>query len=409
MSKIKYALIYNYNRNGKLKSNGTAAIYIRAYLNGKNRYFNTDIYITPKQWDERNKRVVQHCNQYQLNDDLRKQLGEMEAYEYEISKNGGIVTLQNIGDYKRSNTPISFTDFANEQLEQSVLSKDTYTDQRQSLLKLQEYKPVVYFHELNYRLINGFNSFLSHKKGLSINTVAKHHKNLKKYIYLAIQYDYLDVNKNPYKKFKVKREPTSRLFLTEQELLQLETLIIPKEQQHLELIKDFFLFCCYTGLRFSDASNITKENLDVLPEGVELYLVAKKTKKAWNYNLRKLFRSNKSEESKPEIIIKKYLQQHLDFYGDSIIYNDKPLFKGFTNQYINRELKNLAQLLNIRTRVKEKISMHVARHTFATIMVGKVRPHILQELLQHSKIKETMIYVHLDKNIVGDALDNVNW
>ncbi len=119
-------------------------------------------------------------------------------------------------------------------------------------------------------------------------------------------------------------------------------------------------------------------------------------------NLRKLF------EGKPEQLIKNYLDKFDDFYFDDPD-NPIPIFFNLTNQHINRKLKVIVRNLCIRLGVKENITCHVARHTFATLMANKVRPHVLQRLLQHSKIKETMIYVHLSNEMVDDALDNVKW
>lgn len=406
MRKIKYAIIHNYKK--ALKKDGTAAVYVRAYLNKKCHYINTDVYVMPKQWDNRNCRIINHPRQYQLNREVREILDKIEAYEQQFRDKKQQITLKQLGDYKNTNRIESFTDFYREQLEQSPLSTDSYTDQRQTLHKLEAYKAVVYFHELNYRLIDGFNKFL-HQKGLSVNTIAKHHKNLKKYINQAIKYDLLDINLNPYKRFKVKKQPTQRVFLTAAELKKVEGISIPKDKLHLARIKDFFLFCCYTGLRFSDANRVSKSHLTVDDSGVVLAITAQKTKKPWQHNLRRFFPTPETRESRPETIVNKYLKKHLDFYGRDDFYASEPLFQGVTNQYINRELKVLVEDLDIRQAVKEKISMHTARHTFGTIMAGKVPIHVLQQLLQHSKIKETMIYVHLSQQIVSDALDEVNW
>lgn len=398
---IKYAIVYNFYRTNRLKKDGTASVIVRAYLNGRNKFFNSKVYVKPDQWDDENKRIINHPNSFYLNDQIRNQLQKMETYEFEVVRHEGAITLDRLTDYNKDFNNTSFIDFFQEQLEQSKLSRQSYTDQRQTLNKLQVYKKNVHFSELSFKLIKGFDAFL-YRSGLRTNTIAKHHKNLKKYINLAIRFSYLDINKHPYKQFKIKKEPTERIYLTSYELEQFEMLKIPPGKDHWQTVKDFFLFCCYTGLRYSDASKLTVENLNITDNGIELYIKAQKTKKPLLLNLKKLF------GGKPNELIRKYLEEYDDFYYDD---PDKPIpiFFGYSNQFINRELKNLAELADVREVVKKTISIHSGRHTFGTIMANKVPIPILQRLMQHSKLKETMIYVHLNQQMIDQALDNIKW
>ena len=51
------------------------------------------------------------------------------------------------------------------------------------------------------------------------------------------------------------------IFLTQEELEKVENLKIPEKYTSLEAVRDVFLFCCYTGLRYSDAYNLTWEDI----------------------------------------------------------------------------------------------------------------------------------------------------
>lgn len=77
----------------------------------------------------------------------------------------------------------------------------------------------------------------------------------------------------------------------------------------------------------------------------------------------------------------------------SIVEQVPDLFnKWIAEQNINEVIKRVTQKLNI----KKEVSLHVGRHTFATNYLragGKVEQ--LQKLLNHTSIKETMIYVHM--------------
>lgn len=399
--KVKYTIIYSYDRTGHLRYDGTAAVLIRAYLKGKNKYFNTKVYLEPKHWHRKTQRVINHPNSFQLNRNIQGELEKIESYELKVSHQEGSISLDRLGDYSKDEFDITFTDFFQKQLEESRLTQSSFSDQRQTLQKLKEYRSTIYFKELTFKFIKGFDNFL-YINGLGVNTIAKHHKNLKKYVNLAIKFDFLDIDSNPYKRFKVKKAPTERVYLTEYELRQFEDLPIPTDKPHLQQIKDFFLFCCYTGLRYSDASQVNANHLTIKEDGIELYIKAQKTKKPLRLNLKKLF------SGKPDDLIRKYVKQYGDFYWDDPD-NPIPIFFGHSNQYINRELKKLVQGGTFRQVVKQNITVHVARHTFGTILAGKVSIAVLQRLMQHSRIKETMIYVHLNEQAINQALDKIEW
>ena len=138
-----------------------------------------------------------------------------------------------------------------------------------------------------------------------------------------------------------------------------------------------FLFACFTGLRISDVQKLTTEN--VIQD--QLVFVAQKT--------------NKLTKLKLNDSAKQFFNQN------------NPFTDNYEDQTINSTLKEIAKTLGI----KKKISFHVARHTFATQFLlngGKVE--VLQQLLQHSKIDTTMIYVHIVEehlNTQIHLLDNI--
>lgn len=403
--KIKYAVIYTYKRTGKLLSDGTAYVAIRAYLRGKNKFFNTGIYIEPHQWNGSNAAwIKRHPNQYVFNQEIRDTLSKMEAFEYDLINRKEIVDLERLAEYDQEQIDISFTEFIEQQLEitKTTFSNSCYTDKRQTFDKLKSFKTMVYFNQVNYKLIKSFDTFLYQTGGMGVNTIAKHHKNLKTFVNQAIKEDYIDVNKNPYKKFKVKTQPTERSYLTKSELKEIEKVEFGKGKEHLEAVRDFFLFMCYTGLRYIDASSVIGDSFKKTDDGLNLFFTAKKTNKPMRLNLRKLF------AGKPEKLINKYLDKYDDIYFDDPD-NPKPIFFGLTNQHVNRELKIVVSDLDIREKIKDEISCHVGRHTFGTVMAGKVDVTVLQKLMQHSKLKETMIYVHISQNRIDDALDKIEW
>lgn len=400
---IRFAIIYDFDRRGLLKQDGTAPILIRSYLKGKTKYFNTGIYIPPKQWHKKYAKVVHHPNQFEMNKAIQDQIHKMEKFSLDIIEREGSITLNRLADFDLTKTDQTFLDFYQDQIdkEKKRLAHSTFTDYTQTFDKLQEYKSNICFSEITVPFVKDFVNFL-HNEDLSQNTVHKHYKNFRKYINLAIQYGYLDANANPCKRVKVKTTPTDRLYLTEHELAIFEQFVIPAKKEHWQVAKDIFLFSCYTGLRFCDIATIRTEHFIKTDDGLLLFHTAQKTKKPYNQNLRKLFPNQDKLMSRPEEIVRRRLRDRL--------HKDDPVFVYTCRYAYAKQLKKMAAEMNmIRERVKKEISSHVGRHTFGTIMAGIVEIHILKELMQHSNIRETMIYVHMNRKMIEKALDRAEW
>lgn len=386
---IQFSVVYNTNK--RVNKNGKALIQVRAYQNGRRKIFSTKLFVRPNQWSKKYNKVIDHPNELQYNAEIRRQLDGIEAYVLERIKRQGSITLDQLEDYFKYGDIESFTDFWIFELEADKrLEKRTKKNHKTALNYFLNFQKEVKFSELTYNLIHDFDTFL-YGKGLHINTVYTHHKQVKKYINLAIKKDLIEPNKNPYLKFQVKTAPTERIVLSQEEIATIEAMTFTRDNVHLDLVRDMFLFSCYTGLRFSDTCAVSYENIDQDKEGMILNIVAKKTTKQMLLPLYKLY------ERKPEAIIQKYKEQ--------VMYERGLVFHQYSNQYFNRALKQLAKLAGIQ----KPVTSHVARHTFATHLASKVPIHILKAILQHSKIETTMVYLHLSSKLVNDALDGVDW
>ncbi len=108
MAKISYTLVHN--RKKSLLQDGTAAITICAYLNGKRRYFSTNIKIKPEQWDKKRSKIKSNTTNYQQkNDFLAGCIEELEREEMELVDRGMYPLLDDLTDFKTEK--IDKTDF----------------------------------------------------------------------------------------------------------------------------------------------------------------------------------------------------------------------------------------------------------------------------------------------------------
>ena len=87
------------------------------------------------------------------------------------------------------------------------------------------------------------------------------------------------------------------------------------------------------------------------------------------------------------------------------------LFPRVSNQEMNRSLKLIGEICEI----KKRLTFHLARHTFATTvtLLNGVPIETISKLLGHTKLSTTMIYTHvmqskvgLDMSLLQSKLDN---
>jgi integrase len=213
------------------------------------------------------------------------------------------------------------------------------------------------------------------------NTAWNYHKHLRRVLNLAISMDCID--KNPYSKFKVGLAETHREILSMEELKRLEDKSISIER--LSVVRDIFVFACYTGLSVFDIAKLSRIHLKQGADGKE-WIIIDQTK---TNNRCRIPILPKAKE-----ILKKYENYPKTIFKDVLL----PVL---TNQKMNSYLKELGDICGI----SKSITMHIAWHTFATsVTLGNGVPiETVSKILGHTSLKTTQIYAKiLDKKISED-------
>ena len=291
-SKIRYSLVFN--RKGQLNRNKEALIQIRAYQDGRNRYFTTGITVRPEHWDKRNRKIKpKHPNHFVYNQRIIQQMQDMEAFEIQMINQHGSFPLDRIDEYAtavQNAQTSSFLQFFMQHLEHHPMKPGAWKMYSQTLRKWQAFRSEVYFLDISYRLVKDFDRYLR-AIGLSANSIKKHHDRTRTVLNYAAREDLFQQDANPYKKFKPKGEEPERPFLSEEELTTIERLQFSKEEAFLSRTRDIFLFACYTGLRFGDVSKLRVADANKTARGYVLRLKAEKTGKRLELPLSYLFRT----------------------------------------------------------------------------------------------------------------------
>lgn len=373
MEKIRYRLVFN--RKNTLNRNGKALIQVEASLNKHKIYMTTGVYLTPDCWDGR--QVINHPQADGLNLMLWQFLLDLQNLEIEMWKRGVTPTLAMIKHYGRDVPDMTFKSFANKIINESDRSEKTKENLESTVRILLKFRPGINFKDITYTFLREFEQYLK-EQGKSLNTVAKHLRQLRTIVNESINHGLIKIDDYPFRKFKIKQEKGHFEWLTPNELKKIENF---KTTGKYELIRDAFLFCCYTGLRYSDFVRLRPEWLEKINGKPWLHLFTKKTDTEIRLPLSLLF------EGKAFNIISKYTD---------ITY----LVRIPGNHDANVMLSEVVKAAKINKRV----TWHTARHTCATLLVYQGVPiTTVQKILGHSSIRTTQIYSEImPRTIVSD-------
>jgi site-specific recombinase XerD len=372
-------LSYKVNlKNNYIKSDGTCAIYVQIFVKKKKKIFHLDLNVLPSQLDKIKQRVnSKHPNYKDYNLIIEKFLAELNTIEINYRLSGEVLDVEKLTNEIQNPTSwICFIAFWTEELERQkpILKQGTYRQQKSALEKLKEFRSTLYFYEIDKQLIEDIRIFLKGVKKNEENTIATFFKNFKKYLNVAVSRG-VKINMNS---IEIKRPSfkTHRTFLMPDEINGLykywKSDFINDTHKN---ILSRFLFSCFTGLRISDIQELNEENI----AGDYLVFISQKTSKLQRIQL---------NQSAQEFI------------------NPKTIFDGsYSDEYINRVLKDICKIVGI----KKRVSYHVSRHTFATnFLISGGNVTVLQKLLGHSKIEDTMIYVHIADSITDIQILNMD-
>ena len=381
MEKISYNLVFN--RKKRLNKRGMALVQVEAYLNRKKMYFSTKIYLKPEQWDAKRKMVKNHPNANVLNRMLYENIAAIEQTELGLWQQGKSISLDLL--FISIDKPLcngrAFLTFFKEEIANSSLKESTRQNHLSTLELLQEFKKEVLFTDLTFEFVSSFDNYLQ-SKGYHLNTIAKHMKHLKRYINVAINKEYMDIQKYAFRKYKIKSIEGSHTHLAPEELHKFENLQLTGRYTRLQKTKDAFLFCCYAGLRYSDFTNLTSANIVEFHQETWIIYKSVKTGMEVRLPLYLLF------EGKGIQILQRYKDDLNSF------------FKLKDNSNINKELNILAGL----AKIDKRVSFHTARHTNATLLLyNGANITTVQKLLGHKSVKTTQVYANImDITVVRD-------
>jgi site-specific recombinase XerD len=235
--------------------------------------------------------------------------------------------------------------------------------------------------ELNYEFIHDFEFWLKSIQKCNHNSSMKYLSNFKKIVSHCVRARWLRIN--PFEEFKLTKKEVIKEILTDPELSAIEAKELQSER--LDLVRDIFLFSCYTGLAYADVKNLSK--VDIKP-GID--------KQQWIFINRQ---KTETPSRIPVLPLPLKLMRKYDDHPKCL--NTGKVFPTLSNQKMNSYLKEIAD----RCDIDKKLTCHTARHTFATTVTlsNGVPMETVADMLGHKSLKQTQHYAKLlDHRISND-------
>ncbi len=381
----------------KSNKNGIAPIRCRITYLGKRKVFSTGQFLNPNNWiaskqkahppDSDNNQIntqlsliKQDINQaflflqvqekdFDVDDIYRQYKGEnikqeksiMEVFHLHITKQEKLIGI--------STTQVSVAKFYQTQAHVKSFIKYKY-NKSDYLLK-----------DMTMAFITEFEFYLKAEKQFKQNTVHKTIQRFKQIVKLAVGLDFLA--KDPFLLYKNRKPKKQVVFLSKEELEALEKYQFASER--LQQVADMFIFCCYTGLAYTEMANLKASDIQTGYDSNKwIHIHRQKTRRDYDIPLL----------SKAESILDKYR-------------TETQVLPVITNQKFNSYLKEIAEIVGI----SKTLTHHIARKTFAStiLLYNDVPMEIVSELLGHSEIGITQQhYAKVVKKKIGEQMSKLN-
>ena len=233
--------------------------------------------------------------------------------------------------------------------------------------------------KIDHTFIVDFDFFLRTTRKCNNNSTIKYLRNFGKIIHICIANGWM--TKNPFVNFKCKVKEVERAFLDDAEIEAVANKDFKIER--LNLVRDIFIFSCYTGLAYIDVKQLTKANIVIGIDG-ERWICTHRQKTDTPSNIPLL------------PMVEKIISKYVD---NPQCLNKGQLLPILSNQRMNSYQKEIGDVCGIN----KKLTFHIARHTFETTVTLNNGVHIesVSKMLGHKNLKTLQHYAKIVDKTVG--------
>lgn len=378
----------------KKNKKGEVPVYLRLTYNGQRKTISTGFSILPARWDNlKGLAKGEKTNADKINAYIIQSKSRLMDLFNDMIKEGDIsldlLFDRFLGKDINSISLLELVDYHNKDFKSRIgIDYAASTFEKYDILrrKLEAFIPFRYekkdirVRDLKQSFIEDFDFYLKDHEKNQQNTATKYLKNLKKILSIAVLKQWIPIN--PFENYKAVYKDVDRVYLTYVELQAIE-----KKQfksARLTLVKNLFLFQCYTGLSYTDMINLTVGNITPGIDGNKWIMTRRK-----KTNVRVAIPLLNEAEN---IILA---------FGVSKSDLNEPLFKSYAIQKFNSYLDEIASICEIN----KNLTSHVGRRTFATTIAlsNGIGLETISKILGHTTTRITAQYaVVSDIKIASD-------
>jgi site-specific recombinase XerD len=385
-----------YLKSAKASKKGLYPIYQRITINGIRIELSTSKFVDKAKWNKEAGRIKGNSEEARLInsylDILKNKAYETEKWMVNNDEEINAQTFKNklLGIEENQRKLLIIFEDHNKRMKELIgkeFSNNTFKKYETTLSHTKEFLKHQYkindisIKRVDIAFINDFDFYLRNTKNCNNNSTIKYIRNFGKIVKQCYVNGWLE--KDPFLNYKGKVKEVERTYLTE---LEIEVILNKNfKVNRLELVRDIFLFSCFTGLAYIDVHNLTKSNIIVGIDG-EKWISTHRQK----------------TESASKIPILPVTQMIIDKYENHPqSTNEDKLLPILSNQKMNAYLKEIAAICEI----EKELTFHIARHTFATTitLTNGVPIESVSKMLGHKNLRTTQHYAKvLDRKVSED-------
>jgi integrase len=388
-------------KENKVNEKGEMPLYIRIIKSRKTKFISLGIMVHPDLWNQEKLRVKsQYPHSGRVNAFIAKRMADAECAALDIQTKNKSVSSKRIKEAIMGKASVSLIKFTESYLKDLKVNgkMGTHDKVNATLLKLNKYlnNADLMFDDFDLTFLKKYERYLRDVLKNAPNTIHSNLKIFRKIFNDAVREEVIELQQNPFTKFKLTWENTKKEYLTEDELAAIENLHL-KDGLVMTHHRNMYVFAAYAGgVRISDLLQLRWQNYD----GTHIRIFTQKTKQSISIKLPEkaveiIDQYTKSQpEKKNNDFIFPLLKNNADYSSP------EKLFRAISSNtaYANKNLKEIAK----KAEIDKNISFHSSRHTWATRALKKgMRIEYVSKLMGHSSLKTTMIYT----KIVNEELD----
>jgi len=396
MERVTFKILF-YIKKTRIARNGEVPVILRVTVNGSRAETSVNLKVDPSRWSALAGKLIGDTRR---DDELNARLDTirlrvMKAHR-QMELDGEQITAQKVIDkyLGREDKPVvMLLDIFREHNERchklsgkdmapgTVERYDTSYKHTAAFILHQYHKTDLPVTAVDHKFITDYEFWLKTERKCGHNTATKYLKNFKKIIRIALANGY--ITKDPFANIKFRLDEVDKDFLEDHEIKAI--MEKPIAIARLAQVRDAFVFCCFTGLAFSDMKGLKPEHL--FTDNSSALWIRKKRQKTGNMCNIPLLDPAKT-------ILDRY-KDHPECVTKGV------LLPSLCNQKMNAYLHELGAICGIN----KEITTHTARHSFATsvALANGVSIENVAKMLGHSNTNMTRHYARvLDKSIMRD-------